>query len=400
MKRLALIATFAALLAGVVATPGSAASFDDTQPCPADGPLLVCPAMQVGQPVSLQLRALAGCDIYRWEITNGALPPGLSLSSSGLITGAATASGETDPWITVHDLTAAEGGNSWCGGDNQSQRQFVFRAIPGLSIQSQSVPGGTVGQPYSVTLTALAITSTNPVQGSPASATWSIQSGSLPDGVTLSSGGVLSGSPTAEGSWTFVVRAEGGGGTVDTETETLVVRQPIAISSPFQTAPAQKSEVGVPFEAALSATGGSGTFTWALASGSLPIGVELAPDGTISGTTATPGRFTFVIRVTDSEGRSATTNGTLVVAAKLAIKTLKLKPTKVGAPYRATILSVGGVAPTIWSVRGKLPKGVVFGKRLHLFIGSPRKAGKYRVSVQAIDALGVQVQKTLTLVVK
>src|SRR5436309_16107853 len=123
MKRLALIAAFAALLAGVVATPGSAASFDDTTPCPAAGPLLLCPAAHVGQAYTLQLRALAGCDIYRWEITNGALPSGLTMSSSGLITGTPTSSGETDPWITVHDLTAAEGGNSWCGGDNQSQRQ-------------------------------------------------------------------------------------------------------------------------------------------------------------------------------------------------------------------------------------------------------------------------------------
>jgi hypothetical protein len=122
MKRFALFATFAALLLGVVATPGSAASFDDSHPCPASGPLLVCPAMHVGQPVSLQLIALAGCDIYRWEITNGGLPAGLSMSSSGLITGTPTSSGTTEPWVTVHDLTAAEGGNPWCGGDNHSER--------------------------------------------------------------------------------------------------------------------------------------------------------------------------------------------------------------------------------------------------------------------------------------
>ncbi len=209
MKRFALIAAFAALFVGVVATPGSAASFDDTNPCPANGPLLVCPTMQVGQPASLQLRALAGCDIYRWEVTNGGLPSGLSMSSSGLVTGTPTASGSTEPWMTVHDLTAAEGGNSWCGGDNKSERQFVFNVVAGLSIQNQSVPGGTIGQPYSQTFTALAITSTNPVQGSPAAATWTIQSGNLPNGVTFSTAGVLSGTPATEGSYTFVVRAVG-----------------------------------------------------------------------------------------------------------------------------------------------------------------------------------------------
>jgi hypothetical protein len=300
--------------------------------------------------------------------------------------------------LTVHDLTASEGGNSWCGGDNHSERQFAFSVNTGLTIQSQSVPGGTVGQAYSQTLTALAVTSTNPVQGSPASASWTIQSGNLPAGVTLSTAGVLSGTPTTEGSYTFVVRADGGGSVSDTETETLVIRQPIVVSSPFRGA--QKSEVGVSFSATQTATGGNGTFTWALASGSAPAGLELAPDGTISGTPAAPGRFAFVMHVTDGEGRVATVNATLVVAPKFEITSLKLKSAKAGAPYRTTITTVGGVAPAVWTVRGKLPVGVTFGKKLHLFIGTPRKAGKYRVTVQAVDALGATARKTLTLVVK
>jgi hypothetical protein len=79
---------------------------------------------------------------------------------------------------------------------------------------------------------------------------------------------------------------------------------------------------------------------------------------------------------------------------------VKLKPAKVAAPYRLTIITSGGVAPATWSVRGKLPAGVTFGKKLHLFIGTPRKAGTYRVTVQVVDALGATAQKTLTLIVK
>jgi large repetitive protein len=400
MKRFALIAGLFTLLVGVVAMPGSAASFDDSNPCPASGPLLVCPTGQVGQPYSLQLRALYGCDTYRWEIVNGSLPPGLSMSSSGLVSGTPTAAAKTEPWVTVHDLTASEGGPSWCGGDNKSERQFVFTTVAGLSIQDQTVPGGTVGQAYSKALTALSITNTNPVQGSPASATWSIQSGTLPPGVTFSSAGVLSGTPTAEGSYAFVVRAVGGGGAADTETLTLVVRQRVVVTSPFVGgAAAPKAEVGVPFSAALTATGGNGAFTWALASGSLPAGLVLAPGGTVSGTPTAPGRFTFALRVTDGEGRVATVNGTLVVAAKLAITTLKLKPAKVGRAYRVKVAKVGGVAPIVWTITGKLPKGLKFAPKLGTFLGRPTKAGKFRVTVQALDALEVTAQKTLTLVV-
>jgi hypothetical protein len=106
------------------------------------------------------------------------------------------------------------------------------------------------------------------------------------------------------------------------------------------------------------------------------------------------------MRVADGEGRVVTVNGTLVVRETLALTTLKLKAGKVGAPYRAVITTTGGVAPFTWSVRGKLPVGVTFGKRLHLFLGKPRKAGKYRVTVQAVDALDVVASKTFTLVVK
>jgi hypothetical protein len=397
LKRFALIAVLALLCAGVAAAPGSSASFDDTNPCPASGPLLVCPAAEVGQPYSLQLRALAGCDNYWWEFTVGSLPPGLSMSSSGLISGTPTATGETDPWVQVHDLTADMGGPSWCGGDNKSQRQFVFTVSPGLSIQQQSVPGGTINQPYSVQFTALSVTNINPVQGQPAQATWSIKSGSLPAGVSLSSSGLLSGTPTAEGSYTFVVQAAGGGNTTDTETETLVVRQPLTVTSGFTAA--AKAEVGVDFRAPQTAAGGSGAFTWSVSKGALPTGLTLGPDGSVSGAPALAGRFSFTLTVTDSEGRTKNTDVTLVVAKPLTFSKAKLRTAKAGWPYRAKVLFTGGVAPLNWTIRGKVPKGLKVTKT-GLLLGTPKAAGTYRFTVSAVDALGVSAKTTLTLIVK
>ncbi len=400
MKRFALITALVALLAAVVVMPSSGASFNDSNPCPADGPLLVCPTGHVGQPYSLQLIALAGCDLYRWEIPNGSLPRGLTMSSSGLITGTPQGTDKTMPWVTVHDLTAKEGGYPWCGGDNQSQRQFVFDVDPGLSIQNQSVPGGMIGRPYSQQLTALTLTSVNPEAGTPANATWSIQTGSLPAGVTLSAGGLLSGTPTAEGSFTFVVKAQAGQ-TTDTETETLTVRQAMVVTSPFATGQvAPRLEVGVPYNASQTATGGSGTFAWTLASGTLPTGLTLNPDGSISGTPTAPGRYTFSIKVTDTEGRAQTLNATVVVASPLTIDTATLKPGKVGRAYRQKIARAGGVAPVGWQLlRGKLPQGVTLAKRLGLLLGTPKKAGTYRFVLQATDALKVSASMNLKLVV-
>lgn len=394
MKRFALIAALALLGIGVIAAPGSAASFDDTTPCPASGALLVCPSAQVGQHYSLQLIALAGCDTYWWEFINGGLPQGLTMSSSGLVSGTPTATGSTEPWVQVHDLTAAMGGPPWCGGDNKSQRQFVFNVAPGLSIQQQSVPGGTINQPYSLQFTALSVTNLNPVQGSPAQPTWSIKSGSLPAGVTLSSSGLLSGTPTAQGSFTFVVQATGGN-TSDTETETLTVRQPLVLSA-FGVA---KAEVGIAFSHAQTASGGSGTFTWSITKGALPSGLVLGTDGKITGTPAVAGRYSFTVTATDSEGRVKSEDVTLVVASKLAFKTLKLKDAKAGTAYRSKILTSGGVAPLTWRLSGKVPKGFKLGKT-GLLIGTPTKAGAYRLTVTVVDSLRISAKKTLTLVVK
>jgi large repetitive protein len=394
LKRLAFTAAFAVLLTGVIAMPGSAASFVDSTPCPAAGPLLVCPTGQVGQPYNIQLLARGGCDIYRWEIVNGAMPPGLKMASDGKITGVPTAATETIPWVWVHDLLPSEGGYDWCIGDNHSERQFVFRVAPGLSILQNSVPGGTIGQPYSQQLSAESIASLNPRSASPASATWTIDSGSLPPGVNFSSSGLLSGTPTSEGSYTFVVRATGGGNTTDTETETLVVRQPLVMGAKIP-----KGEVGMPFTVTPSATGGSGVYTWSISKGALPAGVALAKEGTISGTPTLPGSYAFTLTVTDNESRSKSVDVTLVVRAKLAFKTLKLKNATVGVAYRSKIAMTGGVAPLTWTVTGKVPKGLKLSTTGLLF-GTPTKAGTYRITLTVTDSLEAVAKKTLKLVVK
>jgi len=394
LKRLAFIAAVAALLAVGIPMSGPAASFTDWTPCPAQGPLLVCPNAQVGQPYNIQLLAHDGCDLYRWEIVNGSLPPGLHMDDNGHVTGTPTATSENLPWVWVHDRLPSEGGNSWCGGDNHSERQFVFRSVAGLNILDNSIPGATIGQPYSKQLSVEAVTNTNPHTGSLTTATWRVASGSLPAGITLSSTGLLSGTPTAEGASTFVVRAETAGGSIfDIETYALSVRQPMALNAEFP-----KAEADLPFTVTPSATGGSGTYTWSISKGALPAGVNLE-NGTISGTPSAAGRYAFTLTAADTEGHTKSVDVTLVVKAKLTFKPIKLKTAKTGVPYRSRITTSGGVAPFTWTLTGKAPKGFKLGKT-GLLIGTPTKAGTYRFTVTATDALSVAAKKTLTLVVK
>jgi hypothetical protein len=405
VRRLELAVAFVALLAAFAVSAASADFKVDDGPCPeppGGGPVLQCPSAYVGQPYTLQIEAEDGCAPYNWfEVLNGSLPAGLTMTRAGLISGTPTGAGLGDFWLGVHDLTASEGGPSWCNADDQSQKEFNIRVNPGLAIVNSSIAPGTVGELYSVSLTAQRIESLTPLAGQDVQAAWAVQAGSLPAGISLSPAGVLAGTPTAEGSFQFTVLAQSAEQSTTT-TYTLAVRQPVVLKSSFGTSKPPKAEVGIRFTSAPTATGGNQTYTWSISSGALPAGVSInAMNGTISGSPQAAGHFAFGLTATDGEGRVATVNAALTVSPKLTIKTVRLKEAKRGRAYAAKLTTIGGVQPVKWkTLSGKLPLGVRLATSTGTLVGTPRRVGTFRVTVQARDLLGGMSQKTLVLRVK
>jgi hypothetical protein len=389
--RILLLVALFSVVAGVAASQAGALGFED-EPCPLTDPvdhqLKVChPDAQLGKPYDLKIEGKGGCtpDFVRYDVVAGTLPPGLKVEpSTGEVSGIPTQAGVFRFFLQVSDLP-----QSWCADSKQSQWQFQITVRSSLQIaqrQSTLTPG-QIGQPYNLQFSAAG--------GTPTS--WSVSSGSLPAGLTLnSSNGLLSGTPTAAGDYTFKISASDG--TVsDTQSYAMSVVQPLKVTAP----PAPAAEVGTPVNLALAATGGKQGYTWSLASGSsLPEGLTLdAKTGAITGTPTTAGTTATKVTVTDTLGLTSTVDLHLSVAQQLALVKRPLKTAKVGRTYRARIFASGGVAPMRWTiVRGSLPTGIHFNRTTGALSGTPTKAGKARITVRVRDKLGVVA--TLTFVLK
>ena len=76
------------------------------------------------------------------------------------------------------------------------------------------------------------------------------------------------------------------------------------------------AELNTPYVATLEAVGGTPPYTWSIASGSLPPGLSLSSDGTITGTPTATGTFTFSLEVVDSLGASARVTQSLEVTVE------------------------------------------------------------------------------------
>ncbi len=143
---------------------------------------------------------------------------------------------------------------------------------------------------------------------------------------------------------------------------------------------------GQPYHTALAATGGFPPYAFSLAGGSLPPGVTLAADGTISGTPGASGQFAFTVQALDSEGLTATRDFTLSVSLRPAIVTASLPQGRVGDSYSAS-LEAAGRAPFQWSITsGSLPQGLSLNAQTGAITGTPAQHGSFTLEITVSDA--------------
>lgn len=236
-------------------------------------------------PFSQSFAASGGIGPYSYAL-GGTLPAGVTLNTStGTVSGTPTA-----PGSFAFTVTATDTGATGAGAPFTAQGSYTLAvAVPNIAVTPATLPNATAGTAYSATLAG---------SGAIAPYSFSLASGALPAGVTLSATGTLSGTPTASGSFPFIVALRDANGQTGTASLTLIVNVPTLVIGP-PTLPAAIQ--GIAYNQTITASGGVAPYRFAVSAGSLPAGLALnTTTGAISGTPTGSGTATFSITVTDS----------------------------------------------------------------------------------------------------
>jgi hypothetical protein len=261
---------------------------------------------------------------------------------------------------------------------------------PAVSVTTTSLPGGVIGTAYpGATLQAA---------GGVTPYTWAVTTGSLPAGLSLNtSTGAISGTPsgTFVGPVNFTVTVtDNESPTKKTATANLSIT--ISVNTLTVTTTTASLPTGVInnfYSATLQASGGVMPYTWSQTGGTLPAGLTLNSNGTISGTPTALGTASFTVQVKDSETPTAqTASASLSISinnsAPLMVTTTssQLPAGNTGYAYPSTSLqATGGVQPYTWSYTGNLPTGLSMSAG-GTITGTPSAAGTFNFTAKVTDS--------------
>ena len=333
------------------------------------------------------LGASGGVGPYTFEYT-GTLPDGVGLTSSGSFFGTpalnsgALASGTTYTiYVRARDALGVASGK-------QTLTLAVTISLP--SVDSLVLSSATLGAPYSQSITA---------SGGRSPYTFAVNVGSLPVGISLSSGGVLSGIASVYGVCSanqFEIRASDSLSQISgASVKCIATSNGVNITNTSL----PPVVIGVNYNAALTVIGG--TSPYAYTATALPAGVSINPStGALAGyTNSVAGTYTSYLTVTDSNvpARSTTRTFSLVVSSALALTGTTISKGAALSPYGAgaghQLNATGGLAPYTYAITaGALPSGLALSTS-GLIYGTPlwntaANGGAYSINVVATDALG------------
>jgi hypothetical protein len=274
------------------------------------------PAGTTGDAYSQQLAATNGSGSYSWSVI-GTLPSGLSLNGDGLISGRPMTAGPASFVLLVSDSQ----------GHSVAKPCTLTVLRSPFSVAACPIGNATVGVPLSRSITA---------DGGQEPYLYSAASSMAP-GLSIDSYGLITGTPTAAGTFPLNVRVlDSTGRTTVQPCGITVAPSPLTITG---SCPLPKARVGVPYSSPFTAGGGTAPYTFSL-TGALPAGLTLNPNGSVTGTPITAANTEFQIRLRDGQNRVSGLPCSIEVSIP-DVPTLKLNTTA------ASVLNPASAGPTI-----------------------------------------------------
>jgi hypothetical protein len=342
---------------------------------------LSLPNGSAGTAYAIQVQAIGGTAPYVWSAA-GTLPPGLSVSLDGVFNGTPILAGVYSFNIRVTDSSNLP---------QTSARTFTLKIAP--SITTTSLPNGAEGLLYP----PQKLTATPGLT----SFTW-YAVGSLPNGLSLSSDGTISGTPTASGKFDveFDITDNGNPPLTASKVLTITIQPRLKITTASSL---PLGVVGAFYLQSLLASGPSSPVTWTVVANIPPPGLGLSTTGSLAGSPTVAGTFDFTIQATAGDPvQTVTQNFRIVVNGALTITTLATLPSAtVGTSYTVPLAATGGVPSYTWSLLGGgMPPGLSLSSS-GVISGVPMSPGQFVFVAQVSDSFNPsqQVNRTFGVVV-
>jgi hypothetical protein len=306
------------------------------------------------------------------------------------------------PYSLVRQSISGRVGNT-PGAPAGTRGRLIFRArdgqiSPGLAISGGLFSDATLGVPYSAQLG---------VAGADPPYTWAlIPDVAPPPGLTLNpSTGVLSGTPTTAGTYSFTLAVTANtedGEIMAFERGVITIRPPVLRITTY--CPVNDAYAGVPYSLRLEASGSTTGYVWSVDDpASIPPGMALNANGLLAGTPLEPGTYQMSLRAAaggSSDARPAVKLCRLQVnpAAVRLAQGCSLAPATVGVPYVQFLDGAGGFAPYEFQLIGQLPKGVALTPE-GLVAGTPEFWGVWPFKVATTDSAGARTVQDCSMIV-
>ena len=334
-------------------------------------------------------------DTLTYSLQSGSLPVGITLQSDGSFLGTVDYAAFQNGPVYTATIRASDGGGLYADTSlvvtvTDTNRAPAYTGAPTNTAQTVAEGAGLV-----------AVAATDPDSDT---LTYSLQSGSLPVGITLQSDGSFLGTVDYAAFqngpvYTATIRASDGGGLfADTSlvvTVTDTNRAPVYTGAPTNTA--QTVAEGAGLVAVAATDPDSDTLTYSLQSGSLPVGITLQSDGSFLGTVDYAAFqngpvYTATIRASDGGGLFADTSLVVTVTDTNRPPSITGGLTQVlaeGGHLTDLTASDPDGDPLTWTLTGALPDGITWdGDGTFSGMASDRSAGLYGPVVGVSDGKG------------